>query len=352
MPGPQAIDYGALAAKYGGRVVTRPDQPAGFVPDGFEADSAPSPGQPFTEYGALLDLIRSGDPRGLQAAGKLTPSEQKGFFDFQTQANKGRDFERLRQDDTSVENLLMAAGAAPIVRAAGSVSGVVSKAAAAYDSLHPIVKYEALKGLLGYFGVPGASAIAALASGRGAKAPAASAEAAPVAAPAPTGPTIQGIPIEELRRLGIGENAINATLRAQAPRVAPSSPGATLNELRPGSGETLFGRPVDTPSQLSPYERAILNAKTTLAAPPAVPASTAAPATGQLIKQFVAAGYSPSEIKQSVQWLQAGVSPQDVVTRVDQARQLLKTSSFAHLPTSLEAAQAATERNATGKWPQ
>lgn len=90
------------------------------------------------------------------------------------------------------------------------------------------------------------------------------------------------------------------------------------------------------------------------AAPSAAPPSAVPSAPAPMLKAMAAlkqAGYSDAEVAQAAQWLQQGVSSQDVVNRLAATRQLQAGSRpFAKLPTDLEAAKAVASRNQTGKW--
>jgi hypothetical protein len=110
-------------------------------------------------------------------------------------------------------------------------------------------------------------------------------------------------------------------------------------------------RPPVTPSPAS--ASAPGGPRTFYQGPGTEPPSSAPSAPEPVLKvaaQLKKAGYSDSEILQSVKWLQQGVSSADVVKRVEAARALQQTGPFAHLPTNLDAALSVAERNETGKW--
>lgn len=52
------------------------------------------------DYTQLLEMIKNGDPRGMQAAKNLTPQEQQEFFNFQQVGNKGKDPASNREDSS------------------------------------------------------------------------------------------------------------------------------------------------------------------------------------------------------------------------------------------------------------
>lgn len=87
------------------------------------------------------------------------------------------------------------------------------------------------------------------------------------------------------------------------------------------------------------------------AAPPPVVATELSPVL-KVAGQLKQAGYSDQEIVQAVQWLKSGVSQKDVEARIQATRALQSKAPFQHLPDDFSRAQAVTERNATGRWPE
>lgn len=138
---------------------------------------------PGINYQALFDLIKSGDPRGMQAAGNLTPQEQQEFFDFQRQQSiaqgKGSGETGRAESDTlaALPALGQAAGVlnmlpASVGRAATSggktlgMLGLYTVAQKAMDLMHvPREAQTAIlvgQGLKGALSNPGAATVAGL----------------------------------------------------------------------------------------------------------------------------------------------------------------------------------------------
>lgn len=244
------------------------------------------PAAPPINYQALLDLIKSGDPRGLQAAQHLTADEQQQFFDFQQAQPKTA--EQRWGDVGNTEGLLTGAAIGPAGRAiASGVSGgggglaakTLSGIKATITQAAPAVKYELTKSTLEHLGVP-----------------------TPIASAA-------GMMVSGMRRgrAAAESTAAEATSPAEM-SAAPPAPAAS-SASAPSAG----------------------------APPPATPVPEPALKILGALKQ---AGYSDAERTQAVQWLQRGVSAEDVVARLHATRALQGQGPFANLPTDLDMAKA------------
>jgi hypothetical protein len=191
------------------------------------------------DYQALIGMLTSPDAstraQGQGLAKKLTPPEQREFFDFQQQANKGKDATSQRADSNmvSVGNV----GIAPedalvggqIVRGvAGAVGsgGVVAGAKTAFGHAAGYAKFEVVKHGLVALGVPHgvADAAALFIAGRGGaatEAEAANPDLARIATKAerPNG-AISPTPLRE--------RFPNGLPRAEPPTASPVAPVASL----------------------------------------------------------------------------------------------------------------------------
>jgi hypothetical protein len=107
-----------------------------------------------------------------------------------------------------------------------------------------------------------------------------------------------------------------------------------------------------TPASIATEAAATSPAETApAAAPPAVPPSTALPrAAGKIVEQLKSAGYSEAEVLQAAQWLQQGVSPQNVVNRIETARALQQRPAFGAGTSPEQAATRLRGRQQTGRW--
>jgi hypothetical protein len=107
-----------------------------------------------------------------------------------------------------------------------------------------------------------------------------------------------------------------------------------------------------TPASIAPSAAATSPAETSrAAAPPAAPPSVALPrAAGKIVQQLQAEGYSAAEVQQAAQWLQEGVSPQNVVGRIEAARALQQRPSFGAGTSPEQAANRLRGRQQAGRW--
>ncbi len=121
------------------------------------------------DYKQLYDMsLSTDDGARTQAASlskKLTPTEQKEFFDYQQSQTKGAELHRADNSIGGVPPELVAAGAIPVVSALSGVGSIGVKAAqglkAALSQGAPVVKYQIAKSGLEHLGVPTPIAMAA-----------------------------------------------------------------------------------------------------------------------------------------------------------------------------------------------
>lgn len=296
------------------------------------------------DYQALHTMQMS-DDAGQRAqadslAKKLTPDEQKAFFDYQQIANKGKG-ERTREDSSlfgmppevavlSGLSIGRAMGAAGLTAAGRVVAGLKNAAGQAA----PVLKYEAVKAGLQSVGISPTLSTAAAMAIAGYKGKGAAAEAEHVSAPgfprtsvAADPPPVAAAPVDlsrvpagSLTQEQIGER-LAATNAGAVPETAtvtvPAPAGARLADQRAAFQARVAARQAP-------------EAQTAAAAPivqpaAASPAAAALPNQKALNELAIAARrakttLSPDETRALVKVVEAGQTPQSAVADLVQAR--------------------------------
>jgi hypothetical protein len=135
-------------------------------------DPQPQTGLGADDYQSLLGMFVSPDAgaraQAATLAKKMTPDEQQGFFDFQQQANRGRDAASQRVDSNIIggtegggiapEDVLMVGQAGRAITRAAMNSGMVGAVQAAAAQASPVIKYEVARHTLTAIGIPNAIA--------------------------------------------------------------------------------------------------------------------------------------------------------------------------------------------------
>lgn len=246
--------------------------------------------KPLTDetFAALHALALKGDQRATALAKKLTPDEQRAYFDYQQRNPAGR--ESARPDAGSIVGVNHDAITQGIANWASTLPEAYQKPAAMLatfpaDVLGSLVEMlsapEAVAGMaapklstkpmLPSMAAPRASVGDAVQRagvamqqptkvhgrivewvGKRIKGAPESAAATPTTASAVAEPTIQGVPVSELKAAGVGDASIQATMRgpapaAPAPAPAPSAaPAMPTPTPAPMAAPAVAGRAGDT----------------------------------------------------------------------------------------------------------
>lgn len=136
----------------------------------------------------------------------------------------------------------------------------------------------------------------------------------------------------------------------EPPPAAPAAPVAPPAGPPPGPpAAPAAAAPMPPPT--SPIERP--PAAPAPPVPSPAPASPAAPtAATDAVQALMQEGLSESEAVQAVQWMQKGMPSPVIWQRIQVARKLQASGSFAKLKSNADVEARVTDRNATGRWPE
>ncbi len=131
---------------------------------------------------------------------------------------------------------------------------------------------------------------------------------------------------------------VRRALQQNEPSAASSAPPA---EVAPAPAPTPDVPVTPTPTPPRPATKTVQSPK-----PKAAPKASSAPAAESL-PSLDELSLTPAEIQQGVKWHEQGVSPETIIHRILQSRQLTQRL---HTETPDQAAEAVRQRNETGRW--